>query len=126
MDAFTLVARLILDKGEFDSSIKAAEAGINSEEHRSAWSKWGAAMGNLAGRAIESAIRASVNFAKSILQTGMDFDAQMSYVQSIGQMTGEELDSIRTRAMELGTMSIISETQMISTCKVSLFIYRTK
>lgn len=112
MDAFTLVAKLILDKGEFNAGIKGAEDSLNSDEHKGAFSAWGAAMGQLAARAIETAVRAGLNFAKSVLDVGMNFDAQMSYVQSIGQMTDEELETVRNKALQLGESTQFTAEQV--------------
>lgn len=112
MDAFTLVAKLILDKTEFDNGIQTAENGLNSEDHDSAFSSWGQRMGRLAGQALQKTFSAAVSFAKSAIQTGMEFDTQMSYVQSIGQMTAEELEKIRTRAQELGASTKFTATQV--------------
>lgn len=112
MDAFTLVAKLILDKSSFDASMSGVTSGLNSQQNQGAFTVWGQAMGRLAGRAIEAAVKASVNFAKSFIQTGMDFDAMMSYVEAIGQMTDEEFTQVREKAQELGASTKFTATQV--------------
>lgn len=102
MDGFTIVAKLVLNKKEFDSSMGDVTNGLNSENNQKAFSSWGVAMGRLAGRAIESAIKASVDFAKSVFETGMEFDEAMSYVKAIGGLTEDQFDAIREKAIDLG------------------------
>lgn len=112
MDAFTLVAKLILDKSSFDASLSGVTGGLNSADNQKAFTVWGQAMGRLAGRAIETAIKASINFAKDFIQTGMEFDAMMSYVQAIGQMTDEQFQDVRERAIELGESTKFTATEV--------------
>ena len=102
MDAFTIVAKLILNKSEFDSSLGAVKSGLESKENQSVFSGWGAKMGRLAGQAMQKAISGAIKFGISALETGMEFDETMSYVQAIGQMEADKLEQVRNKALELG------------------------
>ena len=94
MDAFTLVARLTLNRSEFDQSFKDIETDINSDSKKSTFSAWGVAVGNLAARAFSKAFSAASGFAKSIIMTGMDFDSMMSEVKAVGKMTEEQFEKL--------------------------------
>lgn len=102
MDAFTLVARLTLNRSEFDASFRDIETDINSDKKKSTFSAWGVAVGNLAAKAFSRAFSAASGFAKSIIATGMDFDSMMSEVKAVGGLTEEEFESVRQKAIDLG------------------------
>lgn len=102
MDAFTLVARLTLNRSEFDASFRDIETDINSPKKTSTFSAWGVAVGNLAAKAFSRAFSAASGFAKSIIATGMDFDSMMSEVKAVGGLTEEEFEAVRQRAIDLG------------------------
>lgn len=106
MDAFTLVAKLTLDSDSFNAKLKEVEGTMNSEETTGAFSKWGVTVGNLAADAIKASVGAAIDFVKSSIETGMNFDAQMSKVYAImqgqGEVSQEQMDALRNTAMEMG------------------------
>ena len=102
MDAFTLVAKLTLSRSEFDQGLKQVEGSMNSNETKGAFSAWGVTVGNLAAQAFTKVFRAGVNFMKSVLTTGMDFDQMMSSVKAIGNMGEQEFERVRQKAIDLG------------------------
>lgn len=105
MDAFELVGRLTLDSS-------GVTAGLNAAETKSGFSAWGVTVGNLAARAFSSTFSAATKFARSILETGMDFDAQLSNVNSIKDFTEEEFAAIREEAIELGRTTKYTATEV--------------
>lgn len=112
MDAFTLTARLILNKDEFDRSYKGVEGDLGSAEKQKPFSNWGATMGRLASQAFLKIFRSGVKFAESIITTGMDFDAMMSQVKAVGNMTDEQFEAARAKAIELGKSTKYTSEQV--------------
>lgn len=112
MDAFTLTARLILNKDEFDKSYKGIEGDMGSAEKQKPFSNWGATMGRLASQAFLKIFRSGVKFAESIITTGMDFDAMMSQVKAVGNMTDEQFEAARAKAIELGKSTKFTSEQV--------------
>lgn len=102
MDAFTLVAKLTLNRSEFDSALAQAEGDAKSGMNTSGFSAWGVAAGQLAAQAFTKVWRGAVDFAKSVITTGMDFDSMMSQVRAVGNMTDEEFEAVRKKAIDLG------------------------
>ena len=47
----------------------------------------------------------------SVIQTGMEFDAEMSKVKAISGATGEEFEQLRSKARELGSTTKFSATE---------------
>lgn len=56
-------------------------------------------------------VQETVGFAKSSLETGLNFDATMSKVSAIAGATGEEFDALRDKALEMGATTKFSATQ---------------
>lgn len=102
MDAFTLVAKLTLNRDEFDLGLKQVEGSLNSNETKGSFSAWGVTVGNLASQAFTKVFKAGVDFMKSVLTTGMDFDQMMSSVKAVGNMGEKEFDRVRQKAIDLG------------------------
>lgn len=102
MDAFTLVAKLTLNKDEFTNGLKAVETQMNSDETKGAFSSWGVTVGNLASSAIKKALMGAVDFAKSVFTTGMGFEAMMDEVKSVTDPTEKQFEKLTQRAQELG------------------------
>lgn len=100
MDAFTLVAKLTLDKEEFDRGLKEAESGATSGS--GGLTKWGVAAGQVAANAFSTGFKALSRFTKDAILNSMSFDATMSEVKAVGQMTEEQFNSVRDTAVELG------------------------
>lgn len=102
MDAFTLVARLTLNRSEFDQGMTQIEGDLKTDKMTSPFGAWGVTVGNLAAQAFTRVFRAGVEFAKSVLTTGMDFDQMMSSVKAVGQMGEAEFERVRQKAIDLG------------------------
>lgn len=102
MDAFTLVAKLTLNRYEFDQGLKQVEGSLNSNETKGSFSAWGVTVGNLAAQAFTKVFKAGVDFMKSVLTTGMDFDQMMSSVKAVGNMGEQEFERVRQKAIDLG------------------------
>ena len=99
MEAFTLYARLVLTDEEFSQSLPAKEK---------SYRKWGAKLGQLAGKAFAEAWKV----AKDTIEKGMDFDAMMSSVKAVTGATEEEFDKLRARALELGRTTQFTATEV--------------
>ena len=102
MDAFTLVAKLTLNKEEFTSGLAQAGQEAASGAGTSGFSAWGVAAGNLATQAFLKVWRGGIDFAKSVISTGMDFDSMMGQVQAVSGLTADQFDSVRQKAQDLG------------------------
>lgn len=102
MDAFTLVAKLTLNRDEFDLGLKQVEGSLNSNETKGTFSAWGVTVGNLASQAFTKVFKAGVNFMKSVLTTGMDFDQMMDTVKAVRQMSEKDFELVRQKAIDLG------------------------
>ena len=102
MDAFTLVAKLVLNRDEFDSSLSGVEKDLDSDSRLSGFKNIGARIGRIAAQAANAAFNAVAEFGRSAIETGMDFDAMMSQVQGSTQMAYEDFEKVRKRASELG------------------------
>ena len=102
MDAFTLTAKLVLDSSGFETSLGAIEGNLQSGQSLTKFAAWGTAIGNVAAKAFTMAFRGATNFAKSVIDTGMGFDDMMQSVRSVRQMTDEEFNAMRDKAIELG------------------------
>lgn len=102
MDAFTLVAKLTLNKEEFTAGLAQAGQEAASGAGTSGFSAWGVAAGNLATQAFLKIWRGGIDFAKSVISTGMDFDSMMGQVQAVSSLTADQFDSVRQKAQDLG------------------------
>jgi len=102
MDAFTLVGKLTLDSQGFMSDLDYFTSGSNAQSMIAK----GSAIGNLISSGIKSAMRGAVDFAKSAIETSMNFDQAMQEVRSIreagGGITDAEFNALREKALELG------------------------
>lgn len=96
MDVMTLAAKLTLNTSEFNSGLE------TSEKKMSGMASGAVTLGNLTTQAINAAGRAVKGFAEDTVNTGKEFDAAMSQVRAIKDMTDEEYDKVRKKAMELG------------------------
>lgn len=104
MDVFTLSAKLLLNTTEFNSGMAAAETKMSS---------WGVTLGNLASQAITKGARAITNFGKSVVSTGMDFEAAMSEVKKIRtEATEEQFDELSKKAQDLGASTKFTASEV--------------
>lgn len=102
MDAFTLVARLTLNRDEFETGMAQIEGDLKTDKFTSPFGAWGVTVGNLASQAFTRVFRAGVNFAKSMLTTGMNFDEMMSSVKAVANLGEKDFEKVRQRAIDLG------------------------
>ena len=112
MDAFTLVARLTLNREDFNKGLKQVETDINSDENKGIFSSWGVTVGNLASDAIKKALLEAWRFAKSVFTTGMDFESMMSSVKAVAQPTEKQFQALNERAQELGASTKFTATEV--------------
>lgn len=115
-----LMAKLSLNTDEYDKGLKNAEGGM--ETSGSAITAKAVALGNLAADAIKTGATAVLDFAKSSIQAGSDFDSAMSQVAATAGMSMDELNSnvvtvgdftgtLRDFAQQEGATTAFSATQ---------------
>lgn len=113
MDAFTLVAKLILDKSEYESGMAGVESEMNGmTSSGGGLTKWGVAAGQAIGTAVTKGATAAYQFAKSVITTGMSFDDVMASVRSVREMTEEQFYAVRAKALELGESTVFTATEV--------------
>lgn len=107
MELFRLFGRIAVENSEANSAIDDTTGRAEKSESRmsSAFKKIGAAV------ATYFAIDKIKDFGQAIINTGMEFDAQMSTVASISGATGEELEQLREKAKEMGATTSFSATE---------------
>ena len=66
------------------------------------------AIANLVSEGIERAIEALGEFARSVISTGMEFEAKMSEVGALSGATGDELAALTEKAKEMGEVTKFS------------------
>jgi TP901 family phage tail tape measure protein len=112
MEAFTLQARLELEKSGFSNDLATIEGELNSGSNLSAFSAWGTTIGNLASGAFRRAFSAGVQFAKDVVNKTMNFEEVMSGVQSVTQASSDDMERLSAKAMELGGSTIFTAEQV--------------
>ena len=70
MDAFTLVARLTLNKQEFETGMAQVEGDLKTDKFTSPFGAWGVTVGNLASQAFTRVFRAGFKFFPVERQSG--------------------------------------------------------
>ncbi|RSL29100.1 phage tail tape measure protein [Salibacterium salarium] len=107
--AYDLTARLRLKD---DMSGKLRRAGRNANKSGGSFRKMGAAAAGAAGSviALGGAIATSM-VTTSIIRMGATFDTEMGRVSAVTGATGDELDSMRAKAKEMGETTMFSATQ---------------
>lgn len=106
MDVMTLAAKLTLNTSEFDSNL------TSSEKTMKGLTASGVALGHVVAGAVTAAAKATADFGKDIVQTGMDFDAAMSQVKALGQLENDDFIKVRKRAMQLGESTKFTAAQV--------------
>lgn len=109
MDIFDLVAKISIDKSEYDRGINDAQSGL---------SKAGGVIKNglgtvakLTAGAIATASAAMGAFAVSSVKAGADFDSSMAQVAATMGKSVEEIKNLRDFAMEMGSKTAFSATE---------------
>ena len=109
MDVFDLFAKISVDTSEYDKGLKSA-----SERSEGFGSKLKSAFGTFAkvsGTALTAATGAVTAFGKSAVEAGMTFDSTMSQVGAISGAPGVEFDSLRDKAIEMGSKTKFSASE---------------
>lgn len=68
-------------------------------------------LADLAATAVKKMISAGSGLVKSIIDTGAEFDSQMSTVASISGATAEEFETLRAKAQEMGATTAFSASE---------------
>ena len=115
MEAFTLEGKLVLNSSSFMNDLHAMETGTMVSGSESKFNAFGVALGNIAAQGFMAAFRGVVNFAKSSVETGMNFDAMMAQVRSVRtDITDEQFQQLRETALELGRTTKFTSEEVAS------------
>ena len=106
MDVMTLAARLTLNTSEFNTGL------TQSEKKMSKMSSGTITLGNLTTQAVNAAARATKKLVTDTVETGKEFDAAMSQVRAIKDMTDEEFGRVRQKAMDLGASTKFTASEV--------------
>lgn len=112
-DIFDLAAKISLDSSELEEGLQKTQGSLSAGA---------VAMGNLASSAISTALNKTVDFAKSSISAGADFDSAMAQVAATSGVTMDELNnnivtvgdftgSLRDFAQQEGATTAFSATQ---------------
>ena len=112
-DIFDLAAKISLDSSELEEGLQKTQGSLSAGA---------VAMGNLASNAISTALSKTVDFAKSSIKAGADFDSAMAQVAATSGVTMDELNnnivtvgdftgSLRDFAQQEGATTAFSATQ---------------
>lgn len=74
-------------------------------------SAFGVALGNLAANIISKAVQKLKELVVQTIETGKAFDTSMSKVAAISGATGDELQTLRDKAKEMGSTTAFTATQ---------------
>lgn len=69
------------------------------------------AIADLVANAISKAVEALKDFAKEVVNVGMEFDTQMSKVKAISGATADEMTALRDKAKEMGESTKYTATE---------------
>ena len=69
------------------------------------------AAGDLIASGVQTVMNSVTNLAKSIVNIGMDFEAEMSKVSAISGATGDDLDALSAKAKEMGASTKFTATE---------------
>lgn len=70
------------------------------------------ALSNLVSDGIQKAVSEMGEFVKSTIDTGVEFTSTMSAVQAISGATGDDLDDLTQKAIDLGASTIFSASEV--------------
>ena len=112
-DIFDLAAKISLDSTALEEGLQKTQGSLSAGA---------VAMGNLASNAISTALSKTVDFAKSSIKAGADFDSAMAQVAATSGVTMDELNnnivtvgdftgSLRDFAQQEGATTAFSATQ---------------
>lgn len=109
MNVFDLAARITLDTSDYENGLdnaanKSSSFGSKIKSGLRTAAKVGAV-------AITAATTAVTAFAKASIDAGSRFDAAMSQVAAVSGATGKDFDSLRDKAIEMGSKTKFSATE---------------
>lgn len=109
MNIFDLQATISLNGADFKAGVQEAQGAFqNLGQSVGAGT---IAVGQMIGNFATKAAGELIGFGKESLQTGMNFDAAMSNVKAISGATGEEFESLRDKAKEMGATTKFTATE---------------
>lgn len=109
MNVFNLVAKISLDKSEYDSGLTAA-----SKSTQSLGDKLKSGLGTAAkaaGAALAGSTAAMTAFGVSSVKTGAEFDSSMSQVAATMGLATDEIGNLRDFALDMGSSTAFSASQ---------------
>jgi len=96
---------------EVDAALESA--GDDAEKSANGgWTVLNGVIADLAANAIQSAIQKLQDFAKAIMDLGIDFSSSMSNVQAVSGASAEEMAQLEQRARELGATTVYSASDV--------------
>lgn len=105
MDVFDLAAKITLDTSGLESGISSAKNSFQG------LSSMAVAAGNAIYDMAKSAAQSLGSLAKSVVEVGSSFDSSMANVAAISGAAGDELDSLRDKAKEMGATTKFSASE---------------
>lgn len=106
MNLFELAAKITLDSSDYERDISNISKGSEG-----VFSSMSVAIGNLISGAVQKAVSAIEGFAKETVAAGANFEAAMSQVAAISGATGDDLDALTKKAVEMGSKTKFSATE---------------
>lgn len=96
---------------EVDSALE--DAGRDAETSANGgWSILNHVIADLASNALQQGIDKLKEFARSVVDSGIDFSSSMSNVQALSGATAEEMEQLEQSARDLGASTIFSATDV--------------
>lgn len=96
---------------EVDSALE--EAGRDADASANGgWTVLNGVIADLAANAIQNAIDKIKEFARSVVDSGIDFSSSMSNVQALSGATAEEMEQLEQSARDLGASTVFSATDV--------------
>lgn len=99
------------DKAADDLDQSLDNVADSSEDASGGFTVMKGALADLVADGIRLAIRELKELAKATFEAGSNFEAQMSKVSAISGATGEDFDSLREKAMEMGSKTKFTATE---------------
>lgn len=100
-----------------DLSKEAKNAGESAEKSSGGFTVMKGALADLVSEGIQKAISALKDFAKESIQTGIDFEANMSEVAAISGATGDQFELLEKTAKEYGATTVFSASEAAQALK---------
>ena len=112
----TATAYLDVDASKFNSELTEAEFKAKGfgDKTASAFSSMSTASAKLGsiGSTMTKKVTLPIAIAgAAVIKAGSDFQAGMSEVQAVGQMSGKDLEAVKQKAIEMGSQTKFSATE---------------